>query len=199
MDHAEFMSAIIEYYGPYKSEFVEDVILGYVRDRFQESELESIFKRVIAFHSNQFKTPPDVNVFERLTMDSSVDIAAEGRREFQRILSSMNIYRDLICEDVCVQAALRDCDGHRAICNCDPLRDLPFVEKKFIESYIYYRKHVPDSPVRPSAGIGDGFNPVILKSLRGHHQVEHQEGGESRISDIANSLTNALTERDNAN
>lgn len=63
MTYPEFMTAIENYYGKYKNEMVEDMILKFIKSAFGEDELSNLFTNITLDYSNQYKTPPDISKF----------------------------------------------------------------------------------------------------------------------------------------
>ena len=66
MNYKQFMQAIENYYGKYRNEFVGDIVSKYININYKESELDKLLEKLILKYSNQYKTPPDVAVFNEI-------------------------------------------------------------------------------------------------------------------------------------
>jgi len=197
MTHADFINAIEAYYGEYRNATVNGVVLSYVMNNYRESELENLLERVIANYSNQYKTPPDVAAIRKLTVPDTRAMEAEARHEFKRIVDSVNIYRDLIVDNVAAQEALIDCGGYVALCNTD-VDKLPFVETRFIKSYCYYRESPPDVERKVLRGIADESEPILISSsvpqLSNKNIAQLENKANKEFSKLVNDLTRKMLE-----
>lgn len=156
-----FIEKIEAYYGNYKpavKQFVGDYIAT-----MSDERLDDLFVSVIKTYSSQYKTPPDVAILAQIDGPKDRNYDAEARREFRRIVDNVNIYRDMIIGNVAAQEALNDCGGYIALCNSE-IDQLQWIEKRFIQSYKYYRENVPDCGTRQLRGIAEVSTPIVLKS-----------------------------------
>ena len=89
MNHPEFMTAITNCYGTfnkeldkyiaYQSEMLEKITFKYIKERFQESELESIFAKIIVKVNPKFKTPPPRQTLKNTSRDRLMQILNSWR------------------------------------------------------------------------------------------------------------------------
>jgi len=104
MAHKKFIAALIEIYGDYASEKLEDMTYLYLQERFKESELDNVFKTIIIKVNPKFKTPPSPADFEeffpRLNMESLAsawydNICKTGNSLDNVIISDYRAYKAL--------------------------------------------------------------------------------------------------------
>jgi len=73
MNYPEFMTAVIEIYGQYQSETLKKLTAVYIKERWDEKELESIFKQLLLKKPSRYKTPPDPAEFEEIFPKKSLE------------------------------------------------------------------------------------------------------------------------------
>ena len=67
MTPERFIARIESYYGKYPGEprDIRATVISYLRKRYKEDELESLLRAVTMTFSGEYKTVPDIAVFER--------------------------------------------------------------------------------------------------------------------------------------
>lgn len=161
MNADQFIKRIEEYYGAYANA-VRAITRDYLKG-MSERDLDRLYVAVIENFSNQFRVPPDVAIIRQFSTATEESVEAEARHEFRRIVGNVNVYRDMIIENVAAQEALKDCGGYVYLCNSD--RDeLQWIEKRFVSSYRHYRRQVPDVHAERLRGIADQSEPIVLSS-----------------------------------
>lgn len=133
MKHTEFMTAIVECYSPYQSKILEQITFKYVKERFQESELENVFSGLIIKLNSKFKTPPSPADFEDIFPRYNVEFEAN---EWYNKLSATGCSLDnIIISDNRAEKALEGFGGWPAFCQRSPEYE-GLHRRKFVELYI---------------------------------------------------------------
>jgi len=140
MKHIEFISIIIQFYGKYNSTLIEKLTMDYIKDRWKESDLESIFKQLILKKSSQFKTPPDPANFEELFPRQNLDILAS--KWFNDLTRTGNSLDNVIISDIRAQKAVESFGGWPEFCKRNPENEI-WDRKKFVEMFKSVRQNEP--------------------------------------------------------
>ncbi len=144
MDYAEFMVGLTEYYGKYKNEFVEKIVLKYVKANFREDDLQSVFNKVLAQHSSDFKRPPDVALFEKILSQNDSRLETEALLHWTKINNKVNSYSDIFFESPKLQAVIEGMGGWVHFCQRPNAHEAEvWARKRFIELYKLYSKENP--------------------------------------------------------
>lgn len=162
MNYPEFMTAIIEVYGDYTSPALKKITAMYIKEKWQESELENIFKKLILVKTAKFKTPPDPAEFEELFFKKSEKEYEAEALEWWRIINRTgSSYDNIIVSDIRVQAVLRDMGGWGAFCSRNT-EDEHWHQQKFIKWFVMYSNHMPEGQPEIIFGDGDRSKPPLL-------------------------------------
>lgn len=106
MKHSEFMAAIADCYDSYKSPMLEQITFKFIKERFQESELEAVFGQLIIKVNPKYKTPPSPADFEELFFKkNTVDIEAQAKAAYAEI-SRYSTMHPAVFSDICSQGAV---------------------------------------------------------------------------------------------
>jgi len=69
MRHEEFIEKVEQYYGPYQNPNIRKVVFAYVKDKFRETELTTLFEQLITTYSGQYRFTPDVAIIEKASKE----------------------------------------------------------------------------------------------------------------------------------
>lgn len=159
MTYIKFLAAIIEIYGAYNSEALEKLTFKYIQERWQESELDGIFKQLILRKSAKYKTPPDPAELEELFFrksDAEYEIEANAAwNDLQRYSS----YYDAICSDIRVQLAIETAFGSWEQFGQRLTKYEALHHKNFVEAFVRYSKHRQDIQPSLMRGAGNYITP----------------------------------------
>lgn len=139
MKYPEFVTALEEYYGPYNSDIQKKMTAIYVKERWDESLLDGIFKQLTLKKSGKYKTPPDPAELEELF--PRLNQEAEANRWFDELSRTGNSLDHVIISDLRAQEAIQSFGGWPAFCQRKP-EDEHWHRKNFISAYM---KAVPES------------------------------------------------------
>jgi len=167
MKYSEFMSAVVEIYGAYKSEVLEQLTVRYVKKRFSENDLEKILMQLTLNKSAKFKTPPDPAEFEELFFRHDDCLEAEALKWWVELNRKSNSYRDCIISDLRVQTAIEAMGGWVMFCSRivrdEKGRDLDnWNRKQFTDLYKLYSKYPPETEIKVLHGITDNRSKIII-------------------------------------
>ena len=160
MQHAEFMTAVTDIYGPYASPVLEQITFKYIKERFKESELQAVIEKLILKKSAKFKTPPDPAEFEELFFkqsDAQVEIEAA---HFYDMLNNTGCSLDnIIVSDIRAQKALVSAFGSWPdFCQRNPESE-QWHRKNFVAAFI--KQHHEATDEQPSIMYGDSSQRLI--------------------------------------
>lgn len=160
MKHIEFLSAVIKVYGEYSSDILQDMTMEYIKTRWNESELDGIFKQLILKKSAKFKTPPDPAEFQELFFkqsDAQVEIEAA---HFYDMLNNTGCSLDnIIVSDIRAQKALVSAFGSWPdFCQRNPESE-QWHRKNFVAAFI--KQHHEATDEQPSIMYGDSSQRLI--------------------------------------
>jgi hypothetical protein len=128
------MSAVIEIYGPYKSEALKKITYTYLRENFQEPELENKLATLIKRLNPKYKTPPSPADFEEI-FTSQTDLEGEAQEWFNKLNATGNSLDNIIVSNVRAHKALESTGGWVEFCRRNPEYD-HLNRKRFVEAYI---------------------------------------------------------------
>ena len=149
MKHAEFLTTLIECYGQYNSKILERLVYEYIKERFKESELDNVIKKILAVKKTQYKVPPDIADFEEHFPTANIDqIAGEWYDKISRTGNSLD---NVIISDIRAQKALQSIGGWCSFCQRNPEYE-NLHRKNFISAY---SKIVVDSNEQPCIMYGE--------------------------------------------
>ncbi len=186
MDYSKFISAIEAYYGLYDSELKKEIVLEYIINRFQESELEDLFKLIISRHPSQYKTPPDVAVIQDLTADS---LDAEALAAWDLVCHKVNPYKDCVFADKRIYAALRSMGGHVNFSK-RLQKDEVWEQKRFIEYYKIYTDNPPGDvkPIMPGLSTLKDDYLMIGDKVKCREIIAENGSGQELIEDLTRNI-----------
>jgi len=147
MTYNEFMSALIEIYGPYKSDALKKITYVYIRENFKEHSLEEIFAKLIKTLNPKYKTPPSPADFEEI-FTSRIDVEGEAHEWFNRLNATGNSLDNVIISNIRAHKALESMGGWVEFCRRNPEYDT-LHRKKFVDAYV---KAIPEGTPRLMLG-----------------------------------------------
>jgi hypothetical protein len=187
MNYAEFITAITDIYGSYQSEPLKRITIKYVIERFQESELESVFGQLIIKVNPKYKTPPSPADFEEIFFKkSTVDIEAKAKAAYAEICRYSTMY-PAIFSDPRSQAAIEMMGGWAQF-GCRN----PEEEQIHRNTFCKYFKQFAESPTeliqRELPGSGNWYKPKPPQLIGDRDKcLMIAEGGKSQaITEIEN-------------
>jgi len=143
MDHAEFMSLVKRYYGPYENEFIEDVVIKHTLT-FSEHDLDDIYKKLIGtIPRRENQNPVDVARLKSLNSKTEKNFEAEALDWWNIINRSGSSLDDVIISDIRVQACIEDMGGWGVFCQRETEAE-HFHQAKFIKWFVMYSQNRPD-------------------------------------------------------
>ena len=160
MKYEEFFKSLTEYYGGYGNDFIESMVVKYVKKKFDESELPDALARVFKDHSNQYKQPPDIAIFERL-FEVNENIEAVAIEWWNEVTRSGNIYLDVFCEDIRVQSCLEAMGGWSGFCGRDPKYEA-LNKKEFVRLFKMYHDNPSQREPRVLRGISEKAKTLFI-------------------------------------
>jgi len=156
MTYIKFMSGVIEVYGPYHSEILEAMTLQYIQERWAESELDAIFKKLTLIKTAKYKDvkPPDPAEFEELFFkQSESQIEIEAARFYDMLNNTGCSLDNIMVSDIRAQKALISAFGSWPdFCQRKPDDEL-WHRKNFIDAF---KKHgYKNTDEQPSIMYGE--------------------------------------------
>ena len=148
MKYSEFFTAIEDIYTPYTSEILKKLAIKYVKERWQEAEIDNIIAMLTVRHDPKYKTPPSPATFEECF--PRINLEAEASRWFDMLTRTGNSLDHVIISDLRAQEAVRSFGGWPTFCRRNP-EDEHWHRKNFISAYM---KAVPEETV-PQILFGD--------------------------------------------
>ncbi|PKL19546.1 MAG: hypothetical protein CVV49_00485 [Spirochaetae bacterium HGW-Spirochaetae-5] len=194
MNYEKFMTALVEVYGVYNSPILEKLTFKYIKERWRESELDDVFKRLILVKSAKFKTPPDPAELEELFFaKSEKDYEAEALGWWSMITRTGNSLDDVIISDIRAQSAIEDMGGWALFCQRNPENE-HFHQAKFIKWFIMYSQHKPEREMQIL--IGDSVKrktPLMFGDKEKCRQFLQLTGhNPSQVLKIADQITKEM-------
>jgi len=190
MTYAKFMEAVTSFYGNYRNEFIEDIVIKYIKTTFEEHDLPDIFASLVKRYTNQYKTPPDVAVFEEIFKKDNIE--AEAMDAYNEVNNNICSYRDIMFEDIRVQAVIESMGGWIAYCQRDPNYE-SLHRKEFIKLFKLYTNNPPSIRHRILRGLLDknecifiGNRNECLKLLE-HNPASEMPGINKMLNDVVES------------
>lgn len=167
MKYSEFMAAIVDIYGPYRSAMLEQLTARYVRNRFGEQELERALTQLTLKRSARYKTPPDPAEFEEIFFRKDGYLEAEALKWWMELNRKINSRCDCIISDLRVQAAVDVAGGWVAFCTRvirdENGRDIDvWNRKQFVDLFKLYSSCPPDIEVKIFRGIYDDRSKIVM-------------------------------------
>ena len=141
MTYSEFMAGIIDIYTDYQSPILKKLTANYIKERWQESELDTILAMLTVKHDPKYKTPPSPATFEESFPRQNLE--SEASRWFDMLTRTGNSLDHVIISDVRAQEAVQSFGGWPAFCQRKP-EDEHWHRKNFIAAYM---KAVPGENV----------------------------------------------------
>lgn len=148
MKYSEFFTAIEDIYTPYTSEILKKLAIKYVKERWQEAEIDNIIAMLTVRHDPKYKTPPSPATFEECF--PRINLEAEASRWFDMLSRTGNSLDHVMISDLRAQEAIKSFGGWPAFCQRKP-EDEHWHRKNFISAYM---KAVPEG--HPHILFGDG-------------------------------------------
>lgn len=179
MTYPEFMTAIENYYGKYKNEMVEDMILKFIKNAFGEDELRNLFTNITINYSSQFKTPPDISKFYdlvKIKVEKKAIIAWEKAKK-------VNCLSAVFFDDPIIHFVIKNLWGSlERFTNAREGKDWNWTRKDFIKMYIdSYGRDVKHEPLKGLYSeeikfIGDEKKCIkLLQKNKEQKQIENTE------------------------
>jgi len=174
MKYAEFMTAIVAVYGSYskhpesEESLLEKITFKYIMERFKESELEDVFKKLILTKSAKFKTPPDPAEFEEIFFKKSNKATdAEALVWWEELNRKSNSWRNCIISDIRAQSAIESMGGWIWFCQRIKMdeqgKDLDqWHRKQFVDLFKLYTENPPDRSARVLDGLSETVKPPVM-------------------------------------
>lgn len=136
MDHVKFMANVIEIYGAYRPEILEDITMQYIRNRFKESELEKVLQKLIMSKTTTYQNtrPPDAAEFEKI-FTSQTDLEGEAQEWFNKLNATGTSLDNVIVSNIRAHKALESMGGWVEFCRRNPEYD-NLHRKRFVEAYV---------------------------------------------------------------
>lgn len=136
MQYNDFMTAITDIYGDYKSEILEQITVKYIRERFKEPELDKVMSTLLLKLNPKYKTPPSPADFEEIFFaKSDRDYEAGAVKIYNEITATGCSLDHIIISDIRGQKALEKVFGTWPdFCRRDP-DDEQWHRKNFIKAY----------------------------------------------------------------
>ena len=135
MNYPEFMTAIIEVYGQYQSDTLKKLTAVYIKERWKEPVLESVFKQLILKKSARFKTPPDPAELEEIFPQKTLE--SDALYWFDKLSKTGNSLDNVIISDNRAEQAILSFGGWVQFCQRD------------IENEHWHRKNFVDAFCKP--------------------------------------------------
>ncbi len=132
MKHSEFMTAIEEIYGEYKSPLLKKMTAIYLKEHFRESELENVFKSVMIKVNPKYKTPPSPADFEDIFPRGNSE--AEALKWYELLSATGCSLDNVIISDLRARNAIVSLGGWVAFCMRNPIYE-ELHRKKFVEAF----------------------------------------------------------------
>ena len=132
MNYPEFMTAVIEIYGQYQSETLKKLTAVYIKERWDEKELESIFKQLLLKKPSRYKTPPDPAEFEEIFPKKSLE--TEALFWFDKLSKTGNSLDNIIISDNRAEQAIISFGGWTQFCQRDPENE-HWHRKNFVDAF----------------------------------------------------------------
>jgi hypothetical protein len=139
MKYSEFITAVEDIYTPYTSEILKKLTIKYVKERWQESELDNVLAMLTVKHDPKYKTPPSPATFDESF--PRLNLEAEASRWFDELTRTGNSLDHVIISDLRAQEAVHSFGGWPGFCQRKP-EDEHWHRKNFISAYV---KAVPES------------------------------------------------------
>lgn len=133
MRYAEFMTAITDCYDNYKSPILETITFKYIKERFQESDLENVFSTLIIKVNPKYKTPPSPADFEEHFPRGNSE--AEAHKWYELLSATGCSLDNVIISDSRARNAVVSFGGWVAFCQRNSVYE-ELHRKKFVESFI---------------------------------------------------------------
>lgn len=138
-DRAAFAELMHAVYALYRSD-LSDAVLGIWWEAMRPFELDAVRdalnRHAISPDAGQY-LPKPADVI-RLLAGSTLDAAQLAWTKVQRAVRQAGAYVSVAFDDALVHAVLDDMGGWTTLC-ARPEKDLPFVEREFVERYRGYR------------------------------------------------------------
>ena len=138
MTHLEFIQTTVAIYGKYQSELLERLTYEYIKDRFNESELDNVFKTIIIKVNPKFKTPPSPADFEEFF--PRVNLTVEANEWYDKINRTGTSLDNIIISNKRAELALEAVGGWIAFCQRSPESKGQNLEglhrKNFVDAYM---------------------------------------------------------------
>jgi hypothetical protein len=165
MQYNDFMTAITDIYGDYKSEILEQITVKYIRERFKEPELDKVMSTLLLKLNPKYKTPPSPADFEEIFFTKSAgNYEAAAVKIYNQITATGCSLDHVIIGDIRGQKALEKVFGTWPdFCRRDP-DDEQWHRKNFIKAYCECEVE-PDEI--PRIMYGDSSNRDRIPNLYG--------------------------------
>lgn len=167
MTTQECIKTIEVYYGYYDNDVVRKFVIEYIEENVKEKEL--LVKKLIANHPKNYG-PPDVAAIHKASAGDDQEIENRGKKIFAKILDRLNIYRDMIIEDIDAQEAIKDIGGYSRLCQTD-MSEIKWKEKDFLASYTYRVKNNVGGKLDRLCGIGEFGEPIVIGEVKDIPQI----------------------------
>jgi len=143
MNYPEFITALEEVYGAYNSDILKKMTAMYIKERWKESELEGVFKKLILLKTAKYKTSISPADFEEIFPRESLEAAAN--KWYTDLSNTGSSLDNVIISDIRAQKAIQSFGGWTDFCSRNP--DYEGLHRKnFVEAFIKFSKEPPEQP-----------------------------------------------------
>jgi len=132
MTYAEFITTIEEVYTPYNSPMMKKFTATYIKENFQESELEKIFSTLIIKVNPKFKTPPTPADFEEHF--PKVNLENQAHEWYNKLSATGCSLDNVIISEIRAIKAIESFGGWSEFCSRSPEYE-ELHRKNFIKNY----------------------------------------------------------------
>lgn len=132
MTYSEFMAGIIDVYTDYQSAILKKLTANYIKERWQEPELDNILAMLTVKHDPKYKTPPSPATFEE--MFPRQNITTEAEWWWNEITRTGNSRDSVLIPDIRAQRSVESFGGWAAFCQRDPDNE-HWHHKNFVDAF----------------------------------------------------------------
>ena len=163
MTYTKFLTGVTGYYGDYNP-IVENVVMKYIQGKFQESELNEVFKKLVMNLESKYKTPPDVAEFERIFALDKNDVERDGNLAWIEVNKNINSNADAVIENPIIQTVIENMGGWIGFCSRpNDHQSEVWNRKRFIELYAMYQgQELTTKVLRGRVSLAGGRSQTIM-------------------------------------
>lgn len=190
MQYNDFMTAITDIYGDYKSEILEQITVKYIRERFKEPELDKVMSTLLLKLNPKYKTPPSPADFEEIFFaKSDRDYEAEAHEWWNTLTRTGCSLDDVVISDLRAQACIEDFGGWAEFCQRDPQYE-SLHQQKFTKWFIMYSHKLPDREAKVLLGDSTRRREPLMFGLKDECKaIAMSARPEGSVLQLADTLT----------